>query len=78
MHGVILLIETLYNAVSYSVHSFKVDLAVKVLYIRMVQVEQYPQNAMMASYSDMEVTMLVIQLHSSLSDLDSMEAYIPV
>ena len=31
--GVILLIEALYNAVSCSVHSFKVDLAAKVLYI---------------------------------------------
>ena len=31
IHGVILLIEMLYSVVSYSVHSFKVDLTVKVL-----------------------------------------------
>ena len=36
IHGIILLIETLHNAVSYRVHSFKVDLAVKDLYIGIV------------------------------------------
>ena len=37
IHDVIFLIEMLHNAVSYNVHSFKVDQAVKVLYIGMVR-----------------------------------------
>ena len=59
IHGVILLIETLYNAVSYSVHSFNKSGGNSSLHWNGAQVEHHPQNTLKASYGDVEVKVLI-------------------
>ena len=55
IHGVILLIQTLYNAVRYSIRSFKVDLMVKILIGMVLRMS----ITLMGPFGDMEVKVLV-------------------